>query len=81
MDKSNSYSCQKRRIERVVDEFLPGKVAEFDEASGFIRFRVIDPLSNTPLTGICGMWFVSEIADKTDDWLRTLIRNSSGGKI
>ena len=81
MEETDSYSCQKRRIERVVDDFLPGKKAEFDEATTFIRFRVVDPVTNAPLTGICGEWFVSEIADKSDDWLKALIRNSSGGII
>jgi hypothetical protein len=59
----------------------PGKVVEFDEASTFIWFRVRDPLLNIDLTEISSEWIPSELADKSDDWLRAFIRNLANGKI
>ncbi len=78
---TDTYEYQKERIVRIVEEIAPGKAVEFDEASTFIRFRVRDPILNINLTEVSGEWIPSELADKSDEWLRAFVRNLSNGKI
>ncbi len=78
---TDTYQFQRKRIIRIVGEMAPGRAVEFDEASTFIRFRVRDPLLNINLTEVSGDWIPSELADKSDDWLRAFIRNLANGKI
>jgi hypothetical protein len=77
----DTYKFQRERIIRIVEELAPGRAVQFDDSSTFIRFRVRDPLLNINLTEVSGEWLASELADKSDDRLRGLIRNLSGGKI
>jgi hypothetical protein len=69
----DTYQFQKQRIIRIVEELAPGKIVEFDDASIFIRFRVRDPFMNIHLTEASGEWIPSELADRSDDWLRQFI--------
>jgi len=78
---TDTYEFQKKRIVHIFEEIAPGKVVEFDDASTFIRFRVRDPRLNINLTEVSGEWLPSELADKSDDWLRAFIRNLANGKI
>lgn len=81
MQVTDTYEYQKERIIRIVEELAPGKVVEFDNASTFIRFRVRDPFLNINLTEVSGEWLPSELADKSDDWLRKFIKNLANRKI
>ncbi|HLJ26502.1 MAG TPA: hypothetical protein VKY85_07315 [Candidatus Angelobacter sp.] len=81
MQATDTHEFQKERIIRIVDEMAPGKVVEFDDASTFIRFRVRDPFLNINLTEVSGEWIPSELADKSDDWLRRFINSLANGKI
>jgi len=81
MQAKDTYEFQKARIIRIVEELAPGKATEFDDASTFIKFRVLDPLLNIAITEPSGEWIPSVLADKSDDWLRAFIRNLSNGKI
>jgi hypothetical protein len=78
---NDTYDFQKERIIRIVEELAPGKVVEFDDASTFIRFRVRDPFLNINLTEVSGEWLPSELADKSEDWLRAFIESLANGKI
>lgn len=75
MQVIDTYQFQKQRIIRIVEELAPGKMVEFDDASFFIRFRVRDPFMNIYLTEVSGEWIPSELADRSDDWLRQYITN------
>jgi len=80
LDK-DTYESQKVRIVRIVQELAPGKKVEFDEANTWIRFRVVDETACISLTEVSGEWEPSELADKSDDWLKTFIKQLSNGKI
>jgi hypothetical protein len=77
-----SYQSEKARIVRVIEGMASGKVVvEFDDASAFIRFKVRAQFLNTKLIENSGEWPPDELSRKSDDELRALIRNLSGGKI
>lgn len=77
--EKDSYEFQRARIEHIVEGMAPGKSVEFDRASTFIKFRVRDMGIN--LTEPSGEWLPSELAVKSDDWLRDFIKHLSNGKI
>jgi hypothetical protein len=77
----DNYHSQRARIERIGGELAPGKSVEFDEASAFIKFRIRDNFLGVNLTEPSGDWFPSELADKSDKWLRAFIKHLSNGKI
>lgn len=79
--EEDTYPFQRARVLRVINELAPGKIVEFDESTSMIRFRVRDPFLNIDLTDAWPHWLPSELADKSDDELRLLVRNLSGGKI
>lgn len=79
--ENDTYEFQRERIIRIVRELAPGKKVEFDEASTLLKFRVVDATLGIPLTGVSGEWIPSELADKSDDWLKTFIKQLSNGKI
>jgi hypothetical protein len=66
---------------RIVNELAPGKILEFDESSSMIRFRIRDSFLNLDLTNAWPHWLPRELAGKSDDELRQLIRALTGGKI
>lgn len=73
--QEETYQYQRDRIVRIVSELEPGAVVEFDEASTMIRFRIRNPLLDINLTNASPHWLPSELADKSDDDLRQLIKN------
>jgi hypothetical protein len=81
MESKDTYEFQKARIARIAEELAPGKTVEFDTASTFLKFRIFDPALGITLTRASGEWFPSELADKSDDWLRAFIKNLGNGKI
>ena len=78
---NDTYKFQSERIERLVRELQPGKAVKFDKTSTWIRFRVVDEQLGKSLTEVSGEWEPSELADKSDDWLKTFIKQLSNGKI
>jgi hypothetical protein len=79
--EKDSYHFQRARVERIAGELAPGKSVEFDEASTFIKFRIRDNFLGVNLTERSGEWLPSELADKSDEWLRAFIKHLSNGKI
>ena len=82
MPEKDNYQVQRARIDRIVKEICPTCVVEYDQdrVPTWIRFRIVDG-SGTVLAATSGDWHVSEIADKSDDWLRQFIKQSSAGRI
>lgn len=66
---------QRKRIESIVAELIPGSLVLFDpsEPSSFLRFRIDAPLTGRML-GVSGHYHVSEIADWPDQRLAAYIR-------
>jgi hypothetical protein len=83
MADKDDYRVQRRRIERLVAESEPAGMVHWDESRvpTFINLRVDHPLTGAILIVSAGDWHVSEIADKTDDELRQLLRAWSGGRL
>jgi hypothetical protein len=66
--------CQRSRIERLAEEAIPGShvVFDSDEPPTWLRFRIDAPKVNTIL-GVSGLFHASEIADWSDEKLRSYI--------
>lgn len=79
--EKDTYAFQRSRVLRLLNELAPGKLVEFDEASSMIRFRVRDEILGVNLIETSGHWFPSEIADKSDEELRLMVKNLSNGRI
>lgn len=79
--EKDGYHFQRARVERIGGELAPGTSVEFDEASTFIKFRVRNNFLGVNLTEQSGEWLPSELADKSDEWLRAFIKHLSNGKI
>ena len=79
--KKDTYDFQRARIIRIVEELAPGKKVVFDEENTLIRFRIRDEGSGIDLTQPSGEWIPSVLADKSDDWLRSFVKQFSNGKI
>jgi hypothetical protein len=77
----DTYVFQKARVTRICNELAPGKLVEFDEGNSWIKFRVRDDVLGVNLTEPSGEWIPSQLADKSDDWLRTFVKKLSNGKI
>src|SRR5260370_13966839 len=77
----DDYRIQQARLERLAKELSPGCKVHFDpdKPPTWVRMRVDDPNTGTILMLSSGDWHVSEIADKTDDEIRQLMRSWSGG--
>lgn len=74
---------RERDLERIVKELAPHSVLEFhpDVPANWIKFRITDGATGTILAVSLGDWHVSEIADKSDTWLRDFIKHLGAGKI
>jgi phage gpG-like protein len=74
---------QRERIERIVRELCPGCKVEYDpeRTPDWIKFRIVHETTGTILAVSSGDWHSSEIADKTDDWLRAFVKQIGGGRI
>jgi hypothetical protein len=77
----DTYVFQKARVTRICNELAPGKSVEFDDGSSWIKFRVRDDVLGVNLTEPSGEWIPSQLADKSDDWLRAFIKKLGNGKI
>jgi hypothetical protein len=81
MAGKDDYLIQRDRIETLVAESWPTAVVHWDpdRVPTWIRFSVHS--GSVVLLVSSGDHHVSEIADKTDDELRVLLKAWSGGKI
>lgn len=79
----DDYRVQQSRLERLAKELAPNCEVHFDPDSvpSYVRMRVDDPDTGAILLVSSGDWHVSEIADKSDDELKNLLRAWSGGKL
>jgi hypothetical protein len=77
----DTYDFQKARMTRICSELAPGKRVDFDKTTSWIKFKVRDDVLRISLTEPSGEWAPSELADKSDDWLRVFVRHLSNGKI
>jgi hypothetical protein len=77
----DSYEFQRARIIRIGNELAPGKRVQFDETTSSLRFRIRDQLLGVTITESTGEWEPSELADKSDEWMRALLIHASNGKI
>ncbi len=83
MADKDDYRFQRARLERLIAELAPGSVVKWNESRvpTWIRLRVDDPITGAILIVSSGDWHVSEIADKSDDQVRQLLKAWSGGKL
>jgi len=79
--EKDTYVFQRARLTRICNELAPGKLVEFYEGSSWIKFRVRDDVLGVNLTEPSGDWTPSQLADKSDDWLRAFVKKLSSGKI
>lgn len=77
----DTYDFQKGRITRICNELAPGKRVDFDKNTSWIKFKVRDDFLRISLTEPLGEWLPSQLADKSDDWLRAFVKQLSSGKI
>jgi hypothetical protein len=79
----DDYRTQRARLERILVELAPNARIEFhpDIPPTWIKFRVVDKSTGTILAASSGDWHVTEMADKTDDWLRGFIVQLGAGRI
>ena len=79
----DDYRVQRARLERLVKELAPGCEVHFnpDSVPSYMRMRVDDPRTGAILLVSSGDWHISEIADKSDEELKNLLRTWSGGKL
>jgi hypothetical protein len=80
--EKDDYRVQRARIERIVKELCSTCTVEYDpdRTPNWIRFRVVN--SNGTLMAVTsGDREASEIADKSDSWIREYLKHISGGKL
>jgi len=79
----DDYRVQRARLERLAKELAPGCDVHFDpdHIPSFVRMRVDDSNTGAILMVSSGDWHVSEIADKSDDELKQLLRAWGGGEL
>lgn len=80
---TDDYRVQRARLEQLAKELSPGCEVHFDpdRVPTYVRIRVDDPVTGAILLVSSGDWHVSEIADKSDDELKQLLKAWSGGKL
>jgi hypothetical protein len=74
-------ASQRTRVDRICRELVPGCEVRFSPSRNLVNFYVRDGFSGIHLTEGSGDWDPSELADKSDDELRDLVRRFSNGKI
>jgi len=81
--QKDNYRFQQARLKRLANELSPGCAVHFDpdRPPTWVRMRVDDPSTGTILMVSSGHSHVSEIADKSDDEIRQLMRVWSGGRL
>jgi len=79
----DDYVIQRARIERLAKEMSPNCLVEFDPDNPptWIKLRITHAPTGTILAVSSGDWHVTEIADKSDDQLRALIKSFGAGRI
>jgi hypothetical protein len=67
---------QRERIIRLAAEVFPNcrVVFDADQPPSWLRFRIDAPPPVSTILGVSGHFHASEIADKSDDELRALLR-------
>jgi phage gpG-like protein len=83
MADKDDYRVQRVRIERIAKELVPNCLVEFSPGTtpDWIKFRISDEKTGTILAVSSGDWRSSEIADKSDQWLRAFIQQLGAGRI
>lgn len=81
--EKDDHRVQQARLKRLAGELAPGCEVHFDpgRVPSFVRMRVDDPTTGTILIVSSGDWHVSEIADKSDEEVKQLLKSWSGGKL
>ena len=79
--EEDTYKYQADRLKKLISERAPGRVITFDETRNFIHFRVTDSVTGTELVEPKGEWEPSELADKSDKELWSLVQRLSNGKL
>jgi len=81
--QKDTYRFQQARLERLAKELSPDCEVHFDpdRPPTWVRMRVDDPNTGAILMVSSGDWHVTEIADKSDDEVKQLMRAWSGGKL
>lgn len=74
-------NSQRERIKKIVAMLAPNAVIKFDDYSSYIRFRVVDGPTGVVLMNSSGDWNPTELARRSDDWVRQAIGALSGGRI
>ncbi len=75
MRERDDPALQKKRIQQIADELIPGCSVIFDpdQPPTWLRFRIDAPGLNTIL-GVSGEYHASEIADWSDEQLGNYLR-------
>ena len=75
MYEKDDPTVQQNRIRQIAEELIPSCTVVFDpdQPPSFLRFRIDAPVVGTIL-GVSGDFHSSEIADKSDEWLRGYMR-------
>jgi len=76
----DTHEVQHDHIIKLVEELAPGMDVHF-KPSTMINFVVSHPTLKINLTEGSGDWIPSELANKSDDWLKAFIKQLSNGKI
>jgi hypothetical protein len=80
LSRNKETAFQKARLVSICNELVPGCQVRF-ATSRFVNFYIRDTALGFNLTDASGDWVPSELADKSDEELRDLIRRFSYGKI
>ncbi len=75
MSEKDNPGVQKKRVQQIADELIPGCTVVFDpdQPPTWLRFRIDAPGLNIIL-GVSGEYHASEIADWSDEHLRNYLR-------
>jgi hypothetical protein len=75
MTEKDNPEVQKKRVQQLADEIIPGctVVFDLDQPPTWLRFRIDAPGLNIIL-GVSGEYHASEIADWSDEHLRNYLR-------
>ena len=73
----DDLQVQQARLEHLASELDQDYQTEFDpKATGQIRFRIVDKKTGRLVCNSGpGIWTVSVIADKSDEWIKAFIRD------
>ena len=83
ISEKDDYRVQQARLEKLAKELAPGCKVYFDpeRVPTYVRMRVDDSTTGTILMVSSGDWHVTQIADKSDNEVKNLLRAWSGGRL